>query len=101
MDAGIATLEHPSWCSPKHCTAERGKVHRSRPARVRSACTDLMVITQLFQDRDSDTPLIDVTIRFPDYGPDHPREDYSFCFDDELAQAAGRMLVTTGRQATR
>jgi hypothetical protein len=96
-----ATMKHPSWCSPDHCTVTtgEGKVHRSRPARVRSRRTDLMITAQVLQDPDSDIPFVDLTIHFPDYGPDHPSEEYSFCFDSELAQAVGRILRITGRQA--
>jgi hypothetical protein len=109
MSPDTVPVTHPSWCSPKHCTisARGARSHRSQQTRARSARTDLTVTTQLFQDLpidsypDSDIPLIDLTIRFPDYGSDHPSEDYSFCFDSELAQAVGRMLLTTGRQAAR
>ena len=101
MANDVASIDHPSWCSPEYCTVTTGKdkAHRSRPVRVRSRRTDLMVSTQVLQDPDSEVPLVDLTIQFPDYGPDHPSEDYSFCFDTELAQAVGRMLRITGRQA--
>jgi hypothetical protein len=100
-------MEHPAWCSPEHCTITTpdARVHRSQPRQARSPRTDLTVTAQLLQNRpidgypDSDTPLVSVTMHFPDYGPDHPAEEYPFCFDGELAQAVGRMLLNTGRLA--
>jgi hypothetical protein len=66
---------------------------------------DLTVTAQLLQNLpidgypESDTPLVSVMMHSPDYGPDHPAEEYPFCFDGELAQAVGRMLLNAGRLA--
>jgi hypothetical protein len=63
------------------------------------------VTIELIQQRpidgypDSDQPFISLLARFPDYGPDHPAEEYPLCFDSEHAQAVGHILLHAGRQA--
>ena len=102
-----ATLHHPSWCSPADCQAAEpgGGAHRSRPVQVQSPSAGLLVSVQLVQDLpidgypDSDRTFVSLIARFPDYGPDHPAEDYPLCLDVEHARAIGRTLVIAGRQA--
>src|SRR2546423_2658316 len=106
MDAiDVATSEHPSWCSRDDCLINEpdAQVHRSRLAQARSPRTDLAVTVQLMQQEpidgypDSDQPFVNLVIRFPDYGPDHPAEEYAFCFDEDITSSTARMLVAATR----
>src|SRR5437016_7049536 len=108
MSNDIAAIEHPSWCSRSDCQVAEpeGGAHLSRPAPARSARTDLAVTIQLVQYQpvdgfpDSGQPFVSLVAQLPDYGPDHPAEEYLLCFDSEQAQAAGRILLNTGRDAS-
>jgi hypothetical protein len=101
----VATSEHPPWCSRKDCliTEPGANVHLSRLAEVRSPRTDLAVSVQLMQQEpiegcpDSDQPFVSLVIRFPDYGPDHPAEEYAFCFDQDITSSTARMLAAATR----
>jgi len=83
-----------------------GRVHLSRTVQTESPLTGLTMMVRLTQRSIDDRPrlglpVIDLLIRYPDYGPEHPGKDYSICVDSDLAQAAGRMLLDAGREASR
>jgi hypothetical protein len=46
---------------------------------------------------DSDQPFVNLVIRFPDYGADHPAEDYEFSFDQDITAWTARMLFAATR----
>ena len=80
MDAiDVATSEHPSWCSRDDCLINE---------------PDAQPIDGY---PDSDRPFVNLVIRFPDYGPDHPAEEYAFCFDEDITSSTARMLVAATR----
>ena len=96
---------HPWWCSPTDCQLREpeGGVHLSRPAQVESGDTGLLVTVQVAQARRIDgyprsgREFVTLGVRFPDYGPEHPSEEYNFSFDSGLARAVGWMLLRAGR----
>jgi hypothetical protein len=72
---------------------------------MQSPLNGLAVLVRLVQRSydahpDEGAPLIDLVFRYPDDGPEHPGEEYSICMDGDLAQAAGRILLDAGRQAS-
>jgi len=105
MSIDVATSEHPSWCSRNDCLVAEpgGNVHLSRLAQAQSPRTDLVVTVQLMQHEpiegypDSDQPFVSLVIRFPDYGPEHPAEEYAFCFYSDIASSTERMLLAATR----
>jgi hypothetical protein len=108
MGNDIAVTDHPSWCSRPECQVADpgGGAHRSRPVPVRCGRTDLAITVQVLQFEpvdgfpDSGRPFVNLTAGLPDYGPDHPAEEYLLCFGGEEAQTVGRVLLTAGRQAS-
>jgi hypothetical protein len=40
---------------------------------------------------------VSMGVRFPDYGPEHPLEEYNFPLESDLARAVGWMLRRAGR----
>jgi len=96
---------HPWWCSPADCELREpvGGVHLSRAAHLESDHTGLVVTVQVAQGRRikgyprSGREFVSLAIRFPDYGPEHPPEEYNFSLDGELARAVGWMLLRAGR----
>jgi hypothetical protein len=101
--ASVAT-QHPWWCSPTDCLAERDAgVHLSRTAVARSARTGLIVTVQLVQGRPvtgyphSGQPYASLVIRYPDDGPDCRAQEYPFCLERDLARTVGWLLLHAGR----
>jgi hypothetical protein len=82
------------------------RVHLSQPAQALSP-TRTVALVRLIQFQPieryprSGQPFVDLTLRYPDDGPEHPAEDLSLCFDTELARAVGQMLLTAGRHGLR
>ncbi len=77
--------------------------HLSKPVRARSSRIGVDFTIQVVQSErvagfpDSGQPYVSLVAQFPDYGPDHPADEYLLCFDSELAQTVGRILLTAGR----
>ncbi|OLB77071.1 MAG: hypothetical protein AUI14_17115 [Actinobacteria bacterium 13_2_20CM_2_71_6] len=82
-------------------------MHRSRPAAVTDDRTGTEVVVRVCQYPlldgypNSDAPFVDLQVRYPDHGPEHPPVDLSMVFGGDLALAVGRILVSFAQEILR